>query len=248
MVSTKHHETVFLPAEIRTVLGKKSKQLRKKGLLLGNIFGVKTGSKSLTIKPTDFSVAYRKAKATGIITIEVEKEKIPTLVHAIQRHPLTDIIMHVDFRKVDLTKKIETFVPVTVVGVSEAVAQKSGILLTQSKQLTVEALPEDIPAHIEVDISVLKEIGQEIKVSDLKVSTAYTVKELPEKVIVSVTAHKEESITPETTVAAPEVITAVPEVTPEGTEVAGAPEVTPTKEEKSEKAVEKKPTEKKTSK
>ena len=58
--------------------------------------------------------------------------------------------------------------PVKTIGVSEAVSQKAGILLIQSETLLVEALPEDIPSSIEVDIAVIKEIGQEIKVSDLK--------------------------------------------------------------------------------
>lgn len=232
---------ITLSAEVRTVLGKKAKQLRKKGLLIGNIFGAQSDSIAITLKSIDFSVAYRKAKATGIIMIEVGTDKIPTLIHGIQHHPVTNDILHIDFRKVDLTKKIETFVPVTVTGVSEAVTQKAGILLTQTKQLMVEALPQDFPSEITVDISVLKEIGQEIKVSDLPTAKVYIVKELPEKVLVSVTAHKEESIIPETTAVAPEVITAVPVEGAEGAEGVAAPAVITTdKAAPAEKIAEKK--------
>ena len=240
-IKAKTGDQITIVAEVRTVLGKKSKQLRKKGLLIGNIFGPHSDSIAITLKSTDFSVAYRKAKATGIMMITVGKDTIPTLVHGVQHHPVTNDIIHIDFRKVDLTKKIETFVPVTVTGVSEAVTQKAGILLTQTKQLMVEALPQDIPSEISVDISVLKEIGQEFKVSDLPTSKVYTVKELPEKVLLSVTAHKEESITPETTAVAPEVITAVPVEGAEGAEGAAAPAAgTPDKAAPAEKVAEKK--------
>ena len=116
-------------------------------------------------------------------------------------------MLHIDFRKIDLTKKIEANVPVKTIGISEAVSQKAGVLLLQSDTILVEALPEDIPSSIEVDISVIKEIGQEVKVADLKKSDKYEIKTPAEKVIVAVIAHKEESIVPETAVAAPEIIT-----------------------------------------
>ena len=221
MSPNKHQEKIVLPAQVRTVLGKKSKQLRKQGLLLGNIFGSQTKPVALTIQEKDFTSAYHKAKETGVIEIHVGKDIIPTLVYHIQKHPVNDAIIHIDFRKVDLTKKIETLVPVVVTGTSEAVAQKGGILLTQSNHIMVEALPQDIPSEISVDIAALKEIGQEITIANLPVSETYRIKEDPTKVVVSVTAHKEESITPETTAATPEVITAAPVEGAEGESVEG---------------------------
>ena len=117
--------------------------------------------------------------------------------------------------------------PVKVIGASEAVSQKAGVLLIQSESLLVEALPQDIPQQINIDISVIKDIGQEIKVSDLTKSEKFEVKTPTEKVIVTVVAHKEESVTPDTTAAAaPEVLT---EAVKEGEETAPteeAPEAT----------------------
>src|SRR3989344_2565930 len=93
-------------------------------------------------------------------------------------------------------------------------------LLHLSNIVRVEALPAEIPHEVEVDIAALKEIGNEIKVSDLPKSDKYTVKEEADKVLVSVIAHKEESLVAETAVAEPEVIT---EAVKEGEEGA-APE------------------------
>ena len=200
-------DKVTLKAELRTVFGKKLNKVRKQGLIPANIFGPDYKSQSISVVYKDLVKTYKLVGETGVVYITLGKENVPVLIKTIQRHPLSSSLLHVDFRKIDLSKKIEANVPVKTVGISEAVTQKAGVLLLQSETLLVEALPEEIPSHIEVDIEVIKEIGQEIKVSDLKKSDKYEIKTPVEKVIVTVIAHKEESIVPETAVAAPEIIT-----------------------------------------
>lgn len=226
-------EKVVLSAQARTVLGKKNKQLRKQGQLPANVFGPQFTSQSLTVNYVEFRRIYRQVGETGIVYLKTEKEEIPTLISAIQRHPLDGMVLHADFRKVDLKKKITAVVPLTFVGVSPAV-NAGGVILTQTDKVEVEALPQDIPNHIEVDISILSEIGSEIKVGDLNVDASYTIQTEKEKVIVSVTAHKEESTVAETTAAAtPEVITA--KEGEEGAESAGEEKADAKPEEKEKK-------------
>lgn len=234
-------EKTVLEVITRTVFGKKLKQLRKEGVIPANIFGTGFTSKSVSVKSMDFSKTYKKVKETGIVYLQLEKTEIPTLIKLIQKHPVNSQILHIDFRKVDLSVKIETAVPVQIIGVSEAVTQKGGVLLTLSDRLLVEALPQDLPQFIEIDISNLKEIGQDIKVKDLKVSNKYNIKDEEEKVILSVTAHKEESVIAETAATAtPEVLTAKPE---EGAEAVATQEAGTEKKaetvEKNEKEVKK---------
>lgn len=222
--SVSSSDKLTLIVKLRELTGKKAHKLRKEGLVLANVYGPEFKSQAVSVNLKDFTQTYKTAKETGVVYISLDKQEVPVLIKNVQRHPVTDIILHVDLRKIDLKKKIQTEVPVKVIGVSEAVSQKSGVLLIQSETLLVEALPQDIPHEIEVDIAVIKEIGQEIKVTDLKKSNNYEVKTPIEKVIVSVVAHKEESVTPDTTAAAaPEVITEAPE---EGEEapVPGTPE------------------------
>lgn len=220
MKKTTSTEKLVLNVVPRTVFGKKLKKMRHEGLIPANIFGPEFKSVSVSIQFKDFTKTYKTAKETGVVYVALDKAEIPVLIKQVQRHPVTDSILHVDFRKVDLKKKIQTEVPVKTTGVSEAVTQKAGVLLTLSETLLIEALPQDIPQAIEVDISSIKELGQEIKVSDLPKSEVYEIKTPVEKVVVSVVEHKEESITPETTAAAPEVIGEVPV---EGAPVEGAP-------------------------
>ncbi|MEK7597546.1 MAG: 50S ribosomal protein L25 [Patescibacteria group bacterium] len=200
-------DKISLKAELRTVFGKKLNKVRKQGLIPGNIYGPDFKSKSISVVYKDLVKTYKLVGETGVVYLNLDKENIPVLIKSIQKHPLSSSLLHIDFRKIDLTKKIETNVPVKTTGVSEAVSQKGGVLLVQSDTILVEALPEDIPSHIEVDVTIIKEIGQEIKVADLKKSDKYEIKTPAEKVVVSVVAHKEESIVPETAVAAPEIIT-----------------------------------------
>lgn len=221
MTKKKMAEKITLTATVRKIFGKKLKKLRYEGVIPGNIYGTEFKSTSITLPYKEFVRTYHQAGNTSVVYIDLDKKEVPVLIHQIQRHPITDTLLHVDLRKIDLTQKITTEVPVVIIGQSEAVTQKAGVLLTQMTKLLIEALPQDIPQKIEVDISAIKDVGQEIKVSDLTKSTKYTIKDEPTKVIVSVIAHKEESVTPETTTATPEVIT---EKAPVEGEVAVAPE------------------------
>jgi large subunit ribosomal protein L25 len=214
----------------RDVFGKKLGRLRQKGLIPGNIFGPDFKSQAITVAFKDFYNVYKIAKETGIIYLKLAAEEIPVLIKHLQFHPVSNQILHIDFRKVDLKKTVDTAVPVKLINQSPAVSKKGGVLLTLAETLNVHALPQDIPPAIEIDISVLTDIPQEIKVKDLKQSSHYEIKEEPEKVIVSVIAHKQESTVAETTTATtPEVISAKAEETPT------TPNLTPNEPAKEEK-------------
>ncbi|MGB9882984.1 MAG: 50S ribosomal protein L25 [Microgenomates group bacterium] len=207
MKKTNSPQKTILKVSPRTITGKKVKKLRNQGLIPANIYGTDFKSQAVSVNFKDFIKAYKVAKETSIVYLDLEGKEIPALIKNVQKHPINDQILHIDFRKVDLKKKIITEVPVKIVGESPAVKDLGGVLLTQTETILVEALPEDIPQEIEVDISLLKEIGQEIKVVDLAKSEKYQIKTNADKVVVSVVAHKEESVAPDTTAVAPEVIT-----------------------------------------
>lgn len=220
-------DTLTLEVKKRAVFGKKLKAVRAQGLLPANIFGENFTSQAITLVFKDFIKIFKKAGETQIVTLTLDGQGLPVLIKKVQRHPVTNLILHVDFRKVDLTKKIETEVPIKLIGESEAVAQNKGVLLKLVESVMVEALPTLIPLAIAVDITRLKELNDEMKVKNLKTSADYIFKDAQEKIIVRISAHKEESI--ETQVVAPETV----EVTTEKKEEAAIEEGE--KAEKSEK-------------
>jgi len=197
-------EKNFLTVTKREVFGKKLGKLRKQGLVPANIYGEKFESTAVQVNFKDFVKTFKKAGETQIVYVKIEDQELPILIQNLQKHPLTNQLLHVDFRKVNLNKKIETEVPVKLIGESDAVLQSKGILLTISDSVLVEALPQEIPAEIEIDISILKELGDEILVSSLKPTGNFIFKDDPEKVIARISEHKEESI--EVQVATPDAV------------------------------------------
>jgi len=100
----------------------------------------------------------------------VDSEKRPVLIHNIARHPVSEKILHVDFLQVDLKEKVVAKVPLVTIGEAKAVKDKAGVLLTLLSEVEVEALPSDLPEKIEYDVTNLTNVGELIKVGNLKVS------------------------------------------------------------------------------
>jgi len=224
----KTHDKILLTVEKRTLLGKKVKKVREEGKLPANLYGKGMESMSIQVDNKEFKKALRAAGLTQVIYIGVDKQEIPSMIQNVQIDPISDHFMHADFKKVDLLIKLEAQVPIIIVGESEAIAQNKGDMLTLVNSLYVEALPTDMPQEIEVDISTLKEIDDEIKVSDLKKSGNFVITDEADTVIVRIAEHKEESLEPETDAAI------VEEATPaEGEE---APAEAESKSEGSEEA------------
>jgi len=200
--------TFELSANTRTIFGRKTKQLRKKGLIPANIFGKKIKSLAIELEGQGLLDTMRKAGETGLIHLKIKgDDKVhPVLISGYAQHPVTDEMLHVDFHEVDLKQKTTATVPLHAIGESEAV--KSGMVLVMFKnEIEVEALPTDLPDSIEVDISGLTEVGMTILAKDLKVDRS--------KVTLSI--EDEEPIITIQEPAKEEVVEAAPA---EGTEVA----------------------------
>lgn len=176
-----------ISVEPRKILGKKVKKLRGEGILPANLFGKDLKSKSLQVQEKDFRPLFKSAGETGVVEIKLKSDIYPVLIHNVQKSPVTDKIIHVDFHKVNLKEKITTHVPIKLVGESPSEKTGTGLLLQTINELEVESLPADIPAQIEVDVTKLEEVGQTIQVKDLKIDRdKVEVKNNPEDVIVSV--------------------------------------------------------------
>ena len=156
-----------LESKKRTITGRKVKSLRKEGILPANIYG--KGIKSLAIEMPlkEFSKIYSKAGETGLIELIIAGTKPKTtLIHNVQKDVVSGDFLHVDFRQVDLTKKIIAAVPIVVKDEAPAVSI-GGVQIQIMDEIEVQALPADLPEKIEVDVSKLEKIGQSIAVKDL---------------------------------------------------------------------------------
>lgn len=200
-------QALTLHCQPRTVFGKKNRSLRKSQSIPGVIYGEQKEVLHITLDYKTFVEVYRKAGETTIVECELNETKIPTLIADVALHPVHDTVLHVDFKRINLTKKVEANVPVVVVGESPAV-KAGGVLLQQTQEISVECLPQNIPHEISIDASVLTEVGQEFTVANLPKDGSYEITEDQNRVIVSVVAHREESTEAQTERVETEITTA----------------------------------------
>ncbi len=164
-----------LKADIRSLVGRKVKNLRSSGNIPAAVYGKKVKSISVTVSSDAFAKVYAAAGETGLVELAVGSDVRPVLIHNVQRNPLNDTVIHVEFFQVDLKEKVKTRVPVEFTGESPVVSQKQGVLLTLLDEVEVEALPTDLPEKITLDISSLNEIDKELKVGDLPVPSGVVI-------------------------------------------------------------------------
>jgi large subunit ribosomal protein L25 len=204
MTKEKHQ----IKADMRTVLGRKVKHLRKEGLMPATVYGHKFEPLSIQFKTLDLEKFYNEVGESGLVELLIDDQKLPVLFRNPQYSPVKGDIIHIDCYKVNLKEKITAFVPIEFVGESQAV-KEGKVLVEVTNEIEVQALPNDLPENIEVDISALETIESMITVADLKVaSDKVEVVTSPEQVIVKVEEPRaeEEVVAPtegEETVVAP---------------------------------------------
>lgn len=185
-------EKVVLKATKRTVTGKQVKQLRRKGLLPGIIYGHNMEPTPISLDAHDAGLILPKLTSSSIVTIDLEGKQIAALVREKQRNFIKNFLTHVDFQAVSLTEAIRTYVSLHFSGTSPAVKDFQAIVVTNLNEIEVEALPADLPERIEVDLSKLTAIGDAIYVKDLVVPAGVEVLTDGDEVVVVATGATEE--------------------------------------------------------
>ncbi len=201
-------EKVVLKATKRTVTGKQVSQLRRAGQLPGVIYGHNMQPVSISLEAHSAGLTIPKLTSSSIINIELDGKLIPALVREKQKNYIKNELIHVDFQAVSLTEKINAAVVIHFSGLSPAVKDYSAIIVHNLTKLEVEALPNDLPERIEVDLSGLAKIGDAIHVRDLSLPETVTVLSDPDIMVAVATATRDEAadVIPGAEVATPEVI------------------------------------------
>ena len=184
----------LIKADKRVITGSKVKKIRREGLVPGNLFGKGIPSQAIQVTSKEFNRVYKEAGETSLIWVKVEGEEKerPTLVTSVHFNPVTGDKLHVDFHQVNLKEKVTANVPVEIVGESELINSNLAILSQSLNEIEVEALPTDIPESIIFDISSLKLVGDNLKVSDAKVPSEVEIKTDPEQMVVSLQEPQKE--------------------------------------------------------
>lgn len=178
-------EQITLRAELGRATGSRaSRRIRAAGGVPGIVYGKGRDPLNVTLDHHDLMSIIAHHGTNALIALDTGKEKILTIPKVIGRHPYRNRIDHIDLVGVNLKEKVTTTVSVVLTG-EPAGVREGGILTHGAHQLTIEALPTDIPAHIEVDVTTL-EVGSSLRVADLAAAKAYEIIDDPETVIASV--------------------------------------------------------------
>ena len=175
-----------LLTEQRTDFGSRpAGRLRRAGKVPAVVYGLDTETVRVAVPARELGhILAGESGLNTLITLQLDGDDILTLARQIQRDPLRGDFVHVDFIRIRRDVAVAAEVPVHLVG--EATGVRDGGLLEQLVfSLQVEAKPEAIPNSIEVDVSEL-EIGDQLRISDLRLPAAVDVQHEPEELVVQV--------------------------------------------------------------
>ncbi len=188
-------------------------RLRRTGWFPAVVYGEGRPGVDIQLNEHDFVMMLRTHRSENMIVdlvVEGTDKPYKVMLKAMQHHPITGRVIHLDFYEVSMTRKIEIELPVKLVGVPTGVANEGGILEHVLRALTVQCLPGDLIEEIELDVSALS-VGKTLRVRDMKVDTAkYRIMDDPDQVIAAVAAprtEEEEKADADATAAGPEVLT-----------------------------------------
>lgn len=205
-----------LSAAIRTVTGRKVKQLRQQGQTPATIYGHNMEALSIQFTSLELDRIFAHAGESLLVDVKINEDKYPVIFKNPQFHPVLGDLIHIDCYKVNLKEKIITTVPLELIGESPAV-KAGNILVSVLSELEVEALPSDLPEKIEVNTEYLLEVGNKISVADIHLDEGIEIKNDPEQVIALIEEPKTEE-EPVAEEVAPEDIPATAQKTEEDTD------------------------------
>ena len=206
-------ETV-VTAEARESRGKnEARRVRVKGRIPAVIYGAFQEPRAVSVNPKDIlRIIHGKTGHNSIFDVEIPGgEKTPVIVADEQYHPVKGTLMHIDLKRIDLTRKLRVSIPIHVTGEAKGVKQQGGVLDIVTKTVEIECIPDDIPDRFDVDVTELM-IGNNIRVSQLPAKEGIRILTAPEAVIAHVVGIREEVVAE----AAAPVAAAEPEVVKKG--------------------------------
>lgn len=158
---------IVLEAETRQSGSRAVRKLRNTGRVPGVVYGLDADPASISVDFSDLRSALTgDAGLNAVIELKVAGEQHLSIVKDLQRDPVRDEVLHVDFMRVDPNQRVEVEVPIILVGEAEKVSQEGGVVDQTLFNVLVSAPVTNIPNEIDLDISEL-EIGSSRSVADL---------------------------------------------------------------------------------
>lgn len=183
-------------ATTREKIGSKaSKVYRADGKLPAVLYGgAETQATALLLDAREFEKVWREAGETTVCTLETPNGRKDVLINDVSVDPIYGTALHVDLYAVRTDVAVEVDVPLEFSGVAPAEKELGGTLVKVMHELTISALPKDLPHAIVVDVSVLKTFDDQVLVSTVSLPQGVTAIAEPDEVVALVQAQREEEL------------------------------------------------------
>ena len=188
-------DKIVLSASARNRIGKKVKFLRREGKLPAILYGKSMETPiPVTMDNAETSKIMRQISSSTLVTINVDGEEHMTLVRDFQVDPIYGTLQHVDFLVVSMSEKVSTMITVQVEGVAPIIEAEGGLLVTGMEQIEIQALPQDLPGHLSIDVSGLEAFGDTLYVRDVHLPAGVELLTDPDELLIVATAPQDEVI------------------------------------------------------
>jgi large subunit ribosomal protein L25 len=183
---------ISLKVEQREITGKKVASLRREGITPVHLYGSGTQSQSLQADTATIGKTITQAGTNVPVNLVIEGDNTENIcfVREVQFHPVTDRLVHVDFIKVDVSKPIRANVPIHIEGLAPAVRNLGGTLLQPLQNVTVEALPMNIPISYTLQATDLVDFETNLYVRDLEASDTVIIVTDEDELVAGVVAPR----------------------------------------------------------
>jgi large subunit ribosomal protein L25 len=206
---------ITVTAEPRSTRGKnEARRLRVKGMAPAVLYGSGKDAVAVAINPKEVGkILHSSSGHNTIFDLSITGGEVtPVMIVDWQNDPIRSNLLHIDMKRIDLTKRIAVKVRVNVTGEPKGVKLQGGLLEIITREIEIETLPDEIPEHYTIDVTELM-IGQNLRASNLELTGSTKLLSPADQVIAHVVTVKAEAEPAAAEVAA---TTAEPEVIKKG--------------------------------
>ena len=197
---------ITVAAEPRSQRGKnEARRLRVRGLAPAVVYGAGGEAVPVSVSPKEINrILHSRSGHNTIFNVHIGGgETTPVMIVDWQNDPVRDNLLHVDLKRVDMTKTLRVKVPVTTSGEARGVKEQGGLLEVITREVEVECLPIDIPEQFAVDVAGLM-LHQSVRASELALSGSVKLVSPADQVLAHVVALRAEVVAEPTAAAAVE--------------------------------------------
>lgn len=184
---TTHSDEIIIKVEKRSTTGKQVSQLRRQGILPAVVYGYKVDSYPIQMEKHSTTLLMKRITPTTLVSLDLGGKKTKAIVRDRNYDVVTGELLHLDFLAISMTEKLKANVAIELTGEAPVLSEVPGSLVNQIlTELEVEALPNDMPERIEVDLTGLETTEDLITVADLNLDDKITILTDEAEVIVSI--------------------------------------------------------------